>query len=688
MQLRAVRNILERLLTMRKAPRVSYTYSIGTNESRAFRCCLAALVGLSLALASIENGLHPLTLLLIPLIVAALVFRDYSKPFLWSERITAVFFAVYAVILAVLSLSHTGSLFLPATIAYFTLGVLMVRVLSRLPDRNIAQLIFLSVGLILINCILTNHLVFGLLMPVYFFVLMATLLLFHLARSTTSLGTGVTLPEGTRFSERWYGRLLAYSLVVIVFTVVMFVFVPRPFLVIPGLSGGVGQGSGLGRLQQYITYKDMTGMVGRTRIAFKVSVYSGSLPEPPYWRGRVLDKFDGTKWSAANKMRGMGVIIHADPSELVGYEIFPYRLQSKHLYVCGVPREAIGYMKKSLFISSNGEVVIDSPFLFSDSYEVGAAKRNLPVSRRPEPQNLDKTGITPRIEQLARQWTDRLTTPAQKAKALESRLRRTYRYELETPPPPEGANPIEYFLFDHKAGNCEYFAGALCLMLRAIDLPARVVEGFVGVEDTEIKNEFIVRFSMAHAWVETVTDGTGWTRLDATPGRNELASRLWRKVTDLYDALEYRWIKKVVYFDRVDQAMILANLRRLLDGEVSLQEVLSSSFWLFMIGLAVALVILVAAVFVTREPIKVRKHDLSDIYLKTMRGFVKRGILDEVHPWHETNVARIVEKHPSYRDPLLGFMDTYLAARFAVSSTASRRELERARRELLRSLDS
>ena len=38
----------------------------------------------------------------------------------------------------------------------------MARVLSPLTDRNIAQLIFLSIGLILINCILTNHLIFGL----------------------------------------------------------------------------------------------------------------------------------------------------------------------------------------------------------------------------------------------------------------------------------------------------------------------------------------------------------------------------------------------------------------------------------------------------------------------------------------------------------------------------------------------
>lgn len=681
--------LIEPFLKWRGSQGVTYTYSIGPDGSRTFQLFLAFLTCLSVGLACIENGLHPLMLLSIPVIVAALARRDYTRPFLWSQRFTLGLFAVYAAVLAVLAKVVTGSLFNPAIIAYFTFGVLMVRVLCPLPDRNIAQLVFLSVGMILINCILTNHILFGFLMPVYLFILMGTLLLFHLARSRTAQGRGMTPPEADRLSERWYGKLAAYSAVIIVFTVVMFIFIPRPFLVIPGLSGGVGQGGGLGRLQQFITYKDMAGMVARTRIAFKVSVYDGALPEVPYWRGRVLDKYDGTKWSASGKMRGMGVIIHAPPSEIVGYEIIPYRLQSKYLYVCGVPREAIGYMRRSLFISSNGEVVIDSPFLFSDSYMVGSAKRRLPVSRHYEPQNLDKEGVTPRIEQLAKQWTDRFSTATQKAAELESRLKRTYKYELESPPPPAGVNPIEYFLFDHRAGNCEYFAGALCLMLRAIDIPARVVEGFAGTEKTNVENEFLVRFSMAHAWVEAHTEGSSWTRLDATPGtRNLLASRLWRRITDFYDALEYRWIRKVVYFDRIDQAMILDNLRRLVAGDVSLHEVLTSSFWIFMIGLSAAVGVLVVIVLLMRGKKDGKQNDLANIYLKTMRVLVKRGFLDRVHPWHETNTARIIERYPPCRDALMRFMKTYLDARFGDAPFASRRALEKAGQDLLRSLQA
>ena len=50
--------------------------------------------------------------------------------------------------------------------------------------------------------------------------------------------------------------------------------------------------------------------------------------------------------------------------------------------------------------------------------------------------------------------------------------------------------------------------------------------------------------------------------------------------------------------------------------------------------------------------------------MMTMRDLVKKGILRRVHPWHEQNVAEIIERSPSLKDPLLMFMDSYLNARF------------------------
>ena len=44
---------------------------------------------------------------------------------------------------------------------------------------------------------------------------------------------------------------------------------------------------------------------------------------------------------------------------------------------------------------------------------------------------------------------------------------------------------MEHFLFERKAGHCEYFASAMVILLRSAGVPTRLVNGFVGVEWNE-----------------------------------------------------------------------------------------------------------------------------------------------------------------------------------------------------------
>lgn len=98
-------------------------------------------------------------------------------------------------------------------------------------------------------------------------------------------------------------------------------------------------------------------------------------------------------------------------------------------------------------------------------------------------------------------------------------------------------DPIEDFIANHKTGHCEYFASALCLMLRSQGIPARVVVGFKGGEYNSVGGYYWVRQLHAHAWVEAylekeqipagavqdalIDDAGGWLRLDATPASDE-----------------------------------------------------------------------------------------------------------------------------------------------------------------------
>ncbi len=592
-------------------------------------------------------------------------------------------FLLYVPLFSLGILIFYGNLSLPLFVVYFTFGTVMARVMSPLTDRNVAQLIFLSIGLILINCILTNHLIFGLILPFYLFALMGTLLSFHLARNAAAEDETLETASDHGFRNQWHAHLFKYVIFAVILTACMFVILPRPFLTMPGLRTAMAQTGGLSDLERQITYRDMASMSGRQRIAFVVNVEKGALPEIPYWRGRVLDKTDGRVWSPSEEKAPMTKLIHADPSESVLYRFIPYRLHSKMVYVSGLPVRVTGRMGGLLYITSGGEVIIDSPFLFADSYMVRAVDRPIPITGKSQSVNLDASGVTPRIKGLAEQWTSGFSSPRDRAGVLLSRLRSRFKYALRTVPPPEDVHPIEHFLFKTRTGNCEYFAGALCLMLRSVGIPARVVEGFMGAEGTQQPNEFIVRFSRAHAWVEADLGDANWTRLDPTPPGSEASeSYLWRLAADLYDSLDYKWTKNVIYFDRSDQAMIFGAFTKLVSGQVSLPFAIPPTLRSYARPLiAGACVMSIAALIILRY--RRKEASLSGIYLMTMRDLVKRGILRRVYPWHEENVTEVIERSPTLKDPVLKFMDSYLNARFGSEEKASAETLKDMRRELL-----
>ncbi len=143
---------------------------------------LTAIVCLSVGATCIESGLHPIFLIALVPLAAALNRDDYSKPYVWSEKIIVILFLFYVAAAAVGIMLIEKQFVVPRFVVYFTFGALAARILSRLDERGIAQVICLTVGLILINCILTNDLIFGLILPFYLFALMGSLALSYLAK--------------------------------------------------------------------------------------------------------------------------------------------------------------------------------------------------------------------------------------------------------------------------------------------------------------------------------------------------------------------------------------------------------------------------------------------------------------------------------------------------------------------------
>ena len=71
----------------------------------------------------------------------------------------------------------------------------------------------------------------------------------------------------------------------------------------------------------------------------------------------------------------------------------------------------------------------------------------------------------------------------------------------------------------YKAGYCEYYASTMAMMLRELDIPARLVEGFLPGTRIAQSNRYEVRNSDSHAWVQVYFPGYGWIDFDPTGGQ-------------------------------------------------------------------------------------------------------------------------------------------------------------------------
>lgn len=89
---------------------------------------------------------------------------------------------------------------------------------------------------------------------------------------------------------------------------------------------------------------------------------------------------------------------------------------------------------------------------------------------------------------------------------------REFQYSL-TPP---AYNSVEDFILTGKEGYCTHFSAAFAFLARTINLPSRVVVGYLGGEKNPFDGSIIIREQDAHAWVEIYLSERGWVRVDPT----------------------------------------------------------------------------------------------------------------------------------------------------------------------------
>jgi transglutaminase-like putative cysteine protease len=84
---------------------------------------------------------------------------------------------------------------------------------------------------------------------------------------------------------------------------------------------------------------------------------------------------------------------------------------------------------------------------------------------------------------------------------------------------------VECFVRSRR-GFCQWYATAMTVFLRQLDVPTRFVQGFLPGQADETKKQLTIRASDAHAWVQAYFPGYGWVDFDPTgnPDQPQLAA--------------------------------------------------------------------------------------------------------------------------------------------------------------------
>lgn len=182
-------------------------------------------------------------------------------------------------------------------------------------------------------------------------------------------------------------------------------------------------------------------------------------------------------------------------------------------------------------------------------------------------------------------------------------LLRTGGYAYTLDPGVFGQHTADEFWFDRKQGFCEHIASSFVILLRALDIPARIVTGYQGGERNAVDGFWTVRQSDAHAWAEVWLAGQGWVRVDPTlavaPNRIGALQRLPAprgmiatalgtvspalafNLRAVWDAMNNGWNQWVLNYTQSKQLNLLRNIGFESPGWEDLSYVLIGSIVLF-----------------------------------------------------------------------------------------------------------
>ena len=464
-------------------------------------------------------------------------------------------------------------------LAAFLILVLFLRLILKTELNDYLYGYMIAIVCLLIGAIYVRELVFGFLFLSFYLILCWALILYNLmverAGSRCPPHKFKHVGEREAVGGSLFGLSAGLVLVSLVLTGVIFVSFPRVGL---GFISLGSKSSPISGFSEKVTLGDVGKIKQNQEVVMRVEfTRRGSLYRPRstiLWRGVALDYFDGRAWSSTmgvnwrydNRPGGtIGLFSPGAAAEMIRQKVYLEAFDSDIIFTTGLP-VAIGGPFRA--------VTMDQGFVLRTAdYRAGPRKYNMvsDISRprggfaTPTPFTRDDRllkrflqlpELSPEIVRQAKSLARPGDSFTKKAGNILDFFRDGFEYSLEMVKQTNQSS-LDEFLFHRKKGHCEYFASAMVILLRLNGVPARMVNGFMGMEWNEWGHYMIVRQQNAHSWVEAFIPGRGWTIYDPTPPDPSAVNLSNSPLSLFMDLMRLNWQRYVIRYSIKDQIKIV-----------------------------------------------------------------------------------------------------------------------------------
>ena len=592
-----------------------------------FRTTSYALVATAFLAIALTGRLDGVSIALFPLAVIVCFFRDARgmkrlrmREWIWRALSIAYVPFVFAdaafISNRVLALVH------------MTLFVSAAKLFQNKRDRDWVFLYLIAFFQMLLAAGLTFNATFVASLALFLFFFISTLAAFEIRRARREVSpledeivASLKQPQRIKYRKNaapatpkrsgrvryLFGASFAQIIIVAALTLPFFFLIPR--LGGGGVAQGFGEGDPVTGFSDRVELGQVASIKKNPRVVMRVRL-DHRPPRYLRWRGVALETYDGRAWSLSSSpehserrdpfgqemISGRGTI--ADARFIRDHVLDPRRVDQKveaNLRATGSVVEqtvVLEPLSTDTLFAAQKAYRLRGPLgtIFKDrwtgaisatglkgriNYQVSSdislpSEQELRLdSPASSPENIKLVclqgvhKLDPRISQLTHEITRNAPTPYDKARAIENYLKTEFHYTLDLKPTDD--DPLAEFLFKTREGHCEYFATAMVVMLRTLEIPARIVNGFQMGEYNELNNMYTVRESDAHSWVEAYFPRSdSWIEFDPTPsaGINDYSQGgLWAQLRKYADAMEVFWLDYIVTLDSDEQASIMVDVQ-------------------------------------------------------------------------------------------------------------------------------